>query len=74
MTRVPKVKQDRSREQAEAYDSVFWVCMSCHGRMKRGFMIPDWVMNDTVPVRCPLCLSPDCREDGREPLMSRQHK
>jgi rubrerythrin len=70
---VPKIKS-RERQLIERYDKVFWVCMSCQSRMKRGFMIPEWEMGDTVPVRCPLCLSPDVREDGTEPLMFRQHQ
>jgi rubrerythrin len=80
MAHVPKIKlskrikrelmsrrMERAHEQREQFDSVFWVCLSCYSRMKRGFCSPDWTMGDTAKVRCPLCLSPNMREDGREP-------
>jgi hypothetical protein len=57
MAHVPKIKS-RERQQIERLDKVFWVCLSCQSRMKRGFMIPEWHMGDTAEVRCPLFLSP----------------
>jgi Zn finger protein HypA/HybF involved in hydrogenase expression len=55
----------KEQRQIERYDKVFWLCLNCQSRMKRGFMVPE--DDDAARVRCPLCHSTNVVEDGRKP-------